>query len=667
MPATASRPVRPSFGTRPARLAVRLAAMSGLMLSATLFMVSCDSRTVDDHYQNGGEKKSGAVAHGLQQGTWNYWYDDGKLQATGSWEGDRQIGAWTWYWPDGSKKETGTYLGGGQRTGHWTQYHPGGKLASSGDYRNDRQDGLWTYHYPTGQLYAAGWFDFGVKSGLWRLWNADGQLNNEGIYFHGLRVGPWTTPDGAMDLGAAQGFVASSVTSADGKLVAWTMSRPGTPAATLAAFALDGFDGVSWQILPDGSKRLMTSLDGHGTVTMWQRNGQLATTGYTYQGQKGGLWSYYYDNGQIAATGAWLPGQPPAVKEFQHDGQPYVANGPADPGSDQTPDQEVAAIDAAVIKPADFGTGAVGTGTLAELYHAAAAAPVAATPAPVPAPAPAPAATPAPTASAPLTWEGQASWGANSSWGTAVGWKIAPIPVVAAVLPAANAQLDTLALPKPAVVAAGAPDLSPVQVLPSFWTNHEEANAANLIARYSTGEKPATNEYGVADAKPDTSASLRPDLVGKPLPQTRFLASDGSILDLDSYTGTKPVVVVVLRGFAGQVCLYCASQTAALSNRIDEFHKAGAEVVILYPGAAESVPTFIQAVQSLRKEPLPLSIGLDVGLLLVRALGVEDNLSRPSSLILDKQGVVRYAYVGQSIVDRPSADDLLKEVEKYTK
>jgi antitoxin component YwqK of YwqJK toxin-antitoxin module/peroxiredoxin len=655
----------------PAANATRLTAMAGILFSATLLLVACDSRTVDDHYQNGHSKKGGAVAHGLQTGTWNYWYDDGKLQATGAWQGDRQIGPWTWYWPDGSLQQTGTYLGGGQRTGHWQEFHQGGKPASAGDYRNDRQDGEWTYHYADGHLYADGWFDFGVKSGLWRLWNPDTTLNSEGIYFHGLRVGPWRTPDDDKDLGPAQGFVAASVASPDGKLLAWTMGHPGTPATTLAAFALDGFDGVSWQILPDGSKRLMTSLDGHGTVTMWQRNGQLALTGYTYKGVKGGLWTYYYENGQIAAKGAWLPGQAPAVSEFRHDGQPWVANGPADPASDLTPDQLVAAADAALIKPADFGAGAVGTGALAELYHVqpvaagtpAAAAPVAATPAPAPAATPAAPATP----EAPLTWEGQSVWGAGSSWGTSWGWTIAPIPKVAAVLPADVTQLDTLAIAKPAAVAAGAPDLSPIQALPSFWTNHEEANAAHLIARYSTGEKPADDPYAGA-AKPaaaETNPSLRPDLVGKPLPQTRFLASDGSILDLSSYVGNKPVVVVVLRGFAGQVCLYCASQTAALSNRIDEFHKAGAEVVILYPGAAESVPTFIKAVQSLRKDPPPLSIGLDVSLLLVRALGVEDNLSRPSSLILDKQGVVRYAYVGRSIVDRPSADDLLKEVTKY--
>jgi peroxiredoxin len=125
--------------------------------------------------------------------------------------------------------------------------------------------------------------------------------------------------------------------------------------------------------------------------------------------------------------------------------------------------------------------------------------------------------------------------------------------------------------------------------------------------------------------------------------------------------------VVVLRGFSGQVCLYCAAQTAALCNRIADIRKAGAEVVVVYPGPAEAVPTFIQAVGNLRKEPPPIPVALDVGLLLVRSLDIEDSLARPTSLVLDRSGKVRYAYVGKTIADRPSVDDLLHEVAKVVK
>jgi peroxiredoxin len=230
------------------------------------------------------------------------------------------------------------------------------------------------------------------------------------------------------------------------------------------------------------------------------------------------------------------------------------------------------------------------------------------------------------------------------------------VPTFVQPVAAAPAQLD-FAAPDPTM-----PSLSPIQVLPAFWTHGEEARAQKWVARYNTGSINDADEDPYASTGDKAVLSQRPDLLDKPLAQTRFLGADGSVIDVGGYK--KPVVVVLLRGFGGQVCLYCAAQTAALCKRIDDFHKAGAEVVVLYPGPAESAPAFIQAVKSLSKEPPPMPVALDVSLLLVRALGVEDNLARPTSLVLDRGGKVRFAYVGKTIADRPSADDLLREVRR---
>jgi peroxiredoxin len=132
------------------------------------------------------------------------------------------------------------------------------------------------------------------------------------------------------------------------------------------------------------------------------------------------------------------------------------------------------------------------------------------------------------------------------------------------------------------------------------------------------------------------------------------------VIELKDRIGNHPVLLVILRGFSGQVCLYCAAQTAAIANQIARFRDLGVEVVVIYPGPIEAVPAFVKAVESLRKEPPPMPLALDVSLLLVRALGIEDNLARPTSLLIDKQGLVRYAYVGETIADRPSVNDLLQ-------
>jgi peroxiredoxin len=147
------------------------------------------------------------------------------------------------------------------------------------------------------------------------------------------------------------------------------------------------------------------------------------------------------------------------------------------------------------------------------------------------------------------------------------------------------------------------------------------------------------------------------------LPQTRFMSSTGAVIDLAR--PKNPVVLCVMRGFSGQVCIYCATQTAAIASNYSAFTRA--EVVIIYPGPTEAVLAFVTAVRALRKDPPPMPIGLDVSLLLVRGLSVEENLVKPTSLINDTNGKVAYVYIGASMADRPSVEDLLQALRKVVK
>jgi len=55
---------------------------------------------------------------------------------------------------------------------------------------------------------------------------------------------------------------------------------------------------------------------------------------------------------------------------------------------------------------------------------------------------------------------------------------------------------------------------------------------------------------------------------------------------------------------------------------------------------------------------------LDPGVKVVKTYNLEWDLSRPSTFILDAQGVIRYAYVGKKSSDRPSVDRIVEEVKK---
>jgi peroxiredoxin len=208
--------------------------------------------------------------------------------------------------------------------------------------------------------------------------------------------------------------------------------------------------------------------------------------------------------------------------------------------------------------------------------------------------------------------------------------------------------------------------IQPIHVAPSYWTVKEEENAQDVVELYTTGKvtrvRSTYREYNT-DVDP-SFPDRRPDLVGKALPQTRFIGPDGRVVDLERFKG-NPVLVVILRGFAGQICLYCSQQTRVLTEFRPKFLEKKCEIVFVYPGPAAAVPVFLDAIDSLGGlQGEPPILALDVDLRLVRDLGIEKQLAQPTSIILDTEGKVGYTYVGENMVDRPSAIWLLEQLGK---
>ncbi len=165
------------------------------------------------------------------------------------------------------------------------------------------------------------------------------------------------------------------------------------------------------------------------------------------------------------------------------------------------------------------------------------------------------------------------------------------------------------------------------------------------------------------------------------LGELSFLDSAGNKVDLASYRGKSNLVLVVTRGFVGSetqvdgkslgnICTFCSTQTSRLIANYGKFKQRNAEVLVVFPIARKSdegaLDTFAARVQGDKKAaadaPFPLLLDLD--LTAVDALGIRADLSKPATYILDKQGEVRFAYVGQSLSDRPSVKALLDQLDQ---
>jgi peroxiredoxin len=144
-----------------------------------------------------------------------------------------------------------------------------------------------------------------------------------------------------------------------------------------------------------------------------------------------------------------------------------------------------------------------------------------------------------------------------------------------------------------------------------------------------------------------------------------FLDGQGQPVKLADYRGRKNLVLVVMRGFTGQVCLGCLAQTSRLIKNYPEVTKRDAEVVVAYPGQREHLGTYLdRSLKESEASSCPFPVLLDEDAKMVDRLGIRGNLASPSTYILDREGKVRFAYVGSTTTDRPSVKAMLAHLDR---
>ena len=118
-----------------------------------------------------------------------------------------------------------------------------------------------------------------------------------------------------------------------------------------------------------------------------------------------------------------------------------------------------------------------------------------------------------------------------------------------------------------------------------------------------------------------------------------------------------PVVLVFYRG---DWCAYCNGQLASYARELEEFERRGAQVV----GISVDPPQ--NNARMVGKLRLPFPLLSDPRAELVTRLGLwdpEDQVARPSILVVDRSGEVRYLYSGADFADRPGDAEVFGALE----
>lgn len=142
--------------------------------------------------------------------------------------------------------------------------------------------------------------------------------------------------------------------------------------------------------------------------------------------------------------------------------------------------------------------------------------------------------------------------------------------------------------------------------------------------------------------------------INKQSPDFSLADYKGNTVTLSDYQGKKNVLLVFNRGFFWP---YCQKHMAQLRQSIEQFTENDTEIVVVGPENAAAFETYFT------KHKLPF-VGLpDPKHSVLKLYGQEVKLFKfgrmPAQLVVDKNGIVRFAHYGHDMTDIPKTAEVL--------
>lgn len=156
--------------------------------------------------------------------------------------------------------------------------------------------------------------------------------------------------------------------------------------------------------------------------------------------------------------------------------------------------------------------------------------------------------------------------------------------------------------------------------------------------------------------------------VGDPLPEFRLKTLDGHIVSPSQFSNDPLWVLVVLRGWPGYQCPICTRQVHDFVAHAQEFRDRNIPVVMIYPGPAKQLEKHARDFLHDKDWPANYTFLMDPDYTFINACGLRWNEPRetayPSTFIVDRSRVIRFAHVSATHGNRVGAEEALKVLLK---
>jgi peroxiredoxin Q/BCP len=156
--------------------------------------------------------------------------------------------------------------------------------------------------------------------------------------------------------------------------------------------------------------------------------------------------------------------------------------------------------------------------------------------------------------------------------------------------------------------------------------------------------------------------------VGDKAPDFTLKTLDDQTVRLNDLTATSKVVLVVLRGWPGYQCPLCTRQVQDYIASASGFVTIKARVVMVYPGPADDLKAHATEFLKNKQWAKEFVYLIDPAYSMVNAYGLRWNApaetAYPSTFVLDRKGVIRFAKISRNHGDRTKAPDILQELKR---
>lgn len=155
------------------------------------------------------------------------------------------------------------------------------------------------------------------------------------------------------------------------------------------------------------------------------------------------------------------------------------------------------------------------------------------------------------------------------------------------------------------------------------------------------------------------------NMVGKIVPNVSLINTRDERIKLHDFIGEKPLVIILLRS---KYCPFSRGQLRRIANDLHYFMDLNVELIpILQDNKKNTKKMEEQHVKN--KFPIYYDVKREVGKVFKQEMNILKLGRMPATLIVDKDGIIKWAYYADSLEDIPSNDeilDIIKNLNNFT-